>query len=157
MLTYHIPGRRTVHLSALVLDLNGTLCIDGRTLPGLAERISAFKAQGVSCFLLTADTRGRGAEIAAALELTLNRLQPGDEQAQKTTFVEQLGPDSVAAIGNGMNDVGMLKAAAIGIAVLQAEGLAVEALHAADVLVPDICAALDLLLHPQRLIATIRH
>jgi soluble P-type ATPase len=50
----------------------------------------------------------------------------------------------------------MLEAAAIGIAVLQAEGLAIETLLAADIAVPDIHTALDLLSSPQRLIATLR-
>jgi soluble P-type ATPase len=50
----------------------------------------------------------------------------------------------------------MLSAAALGIAVLGPEGLAREAWEAADILTPDILAALDLLLHPQRLVATWR-
>jgi soluble P-type ATPase len=50
----------------------------------------------------------------------------------------------------------MLEAASLGIAVMQPEGVAIEALLAAKVAVPDIRAALDLLLHPQRLAATLR-
>lgn len=57
---------------------------------------------------------------------------------------------------NGRNDHRMLEAAALGVAVLQGEGASVEALMAADVVVPDILAALNLLLLPQRLIATLR-
>ena len=60
------------------------------------------------------------------------------------------------AVGNGRNDRLMLKEAALGIAVLQAEGAAAEALLAADVVAPDILAALDLLLAPEGLIATLR-
>jgi soluble P-type ATPase len=50
----------------------------------------------------------------------------------------------------------MLSSAALGIAVLGPEGLAVEALRAAHVVVARIEDALDLLLHPQRLVATLR-
>jgi soluble P-type ATPase len=50
----------------------------------------------------------------------------------------------------------MLEEAALGIAVLGPEGLAVPALLAADVLVASIEDALDLLLNPRRLIATLR-
>jgi soluble P-type ATPase len=50
----------------------------------------------------------------------------------------------------------MLKLAAVGIAVLQDEGAAAVTLQAADLIVPNVCAALDLLLKPQRLIATLR-
>jgi len=157
MPTYKVPGRETLHLSTLVLDLNGTIAVDGEVIPGVAERVTALKAQGMACYLLTADTRGHGAETADVLGLALQRLTPGDERAQKRAFVEQLGVDRVAAVGNGANDVGMLQTAALGIAVLQAEGMAAEVLNAADVIVPDICAALDLLLKPTRLIATMRH
>lgn len=43
-----------------------------------------------------------------------------------------------------------------GIAVMGNEGLAVACLNAADVIVPDVGSALDLLLWPRRLIATLR-
>jgi soluble P-type ATPase len=50
----------------------------------------------------------------------------------------------------------MLKGAALGIGVLSKEGCAVETLLSADILMPDIQSALDLLLHPDRLKATLR-
>jgi soluble P-type ATPase len=50
----------------------------------------------------------------------------------------------------------MLQAAVLGIVVLQEEGAAITAWQAADIVVPNILAALDLLLEPERLIATIR-
>jgi soluble P-type ATPase len=50
----------------------------------------------------------------------------------------------------------MLQAAALGIAVLGPEGLAAEAWQAADVVMASIHDALDLLLHPRRLVATLR-
>jgi len=80
---------------------------------------------------------------------------PGDEAEQKRSLVERLGAERVVAIGNGANDAGMLQAAALGIAVLGPEGLAGEAWQAADV-VAGIHQALDLLLHPRRLVATLR-
>jgi soluble P-type ATPase len=50
----------------------------------------------------------------------------------------------------------MLEAAALGIAVLGDEGLATEALQAADVVAGSIVQALDLLIRPARLVATHR-
>ena len=50
----------------------------------------------------------------------------------------------------------MMKAVALGIAVVQAEGAAAATLMAADVIAPTVCDALDLLLHPLRLKATLR-
>jgi soluble P-type ATPase len=60
-------------------------------------------------------------------------------------------------VGNGANDAEMLAVAALGVAVLGPEGLAQAAWQNTDLIVPDINAALDLLLHPQRLTATLRH
>ena len=59
-------------------------------------------------------------------------------------------------MGNGANDVSMLRECALGICVLGREGVAAEAMMASDVVTPDINAALDLLLNPKRLIASLR-
>lgn len=50
----------------------------------------------------------------------------------------------------------MLVTAVLGIAIVQEEGAAAATLMAADVIVPSITAALDLLLRPLRLTATLR-
>ena len=50
----------------------------------------------------------------------------------------------------------MLREAALGIAVVGGEGAAAAALREADVVVTDVLAALDLLLNPRRLMATLR-
>ena len=63
---------------------------------------------------------------------------------------------SSAAAGNGRNDRKMLKAAALGIAVIQREGAAAETVAAADVVSSSILDALELLQNPKRLLATLR-
>ena len=50
----------------------------------------------------------------------------------------------------------MVTLAALGIAVLGAEGTAGELIRVADIVAPDIIVALDLLADPLRLIATLR-
>ncbi len=155
MLTIEIPGYGCLALEHLALDLNGTVALDGEVLPGVAERLAALSPH-LQIHLLTADTRGRGASTATALGISLHRLTPGDEAAQKRAFVKSLGAKRVAAVGNGANDAEMLAVAALGVAVLGPEGLARAAWRNADLVVPDINAALDLLLHLQRLIATLR-
>jgi soluble P-type ATPase len=62
----------------------------------------------------------------------------------------------VITFGNGGNDVAMLRVAAIGVAILAGEGVAIEALQAADVLALGPVDAIDLVLKPKRLIATLR-
>jgi soluble P-type ATPase len=50
----------------------------------------------------------------------------------------------------------MLERAALGIAIIGPEGASVLTLSKADIAAPDIRAALELLLFPRRLIATLR-
>jgi P-type E1-E2 ATPase len=74
----------------------------------------------------------------------------------KAAFVRRLGAEVVAAVGQGANDAGMLKAAALGIAILSREGLAVTTLNTADLVLPDITSALELFDNPLRIVASLR-
>lgn len=155
MLEITIPGRGELRLQHLVTDVNGTLAVDGQLLDGLAKRLIALKDR-LTIHLLTADTHGKQALIDQQLGLTAVRVRSGDEAAQKAAYVRQLGAETVVAIGQGANDAAMLKEAGLGLCVLSAEGIAVETLLSADLLMPDIFAALDLLEHPVRIIASLR-
>jgi soluble P-type ATPase len=156
MLEVEIPGWQRLRLGELVLDVNGTLTCDGVLLPGIRKRVATVQSI-LEVRLLSADTFGRLDSIAAELGVAGQRLVRGQPEApQKARFVRDLGAERVVAIGNGVNDVAMLKEAALGIAVLGPEGLGVPALLAADVLVASIDDALELLLNPKRLIATLR-
>ena len=155
MLEVAVPSRGRLLLEHLVLDLNGTVALDGALLPGVRERLIGLGRQ-LTVHLVSADTQGTLAAVAVGLAALAHRLEPGDEAAQKGALVERLGADRVVALGNGANDAVMLARAALGIAVLGPEGLALPCLQAADVIAPGIEAALDLLLHPRRLVATLR-
>jgi soluble P-type ATPase len=74
----------------------------------------------------------------------------------KAAYVRGLDPVSTACIGNGRNDRLMLRIAGLGIAVIQGEGAALETVREADIVVRDVRDALDLLLNPLRLVATLR-
>jgi P-type E1-E2 ATPase len=152
----HIPRRGDIQLKYVVFDVNGTLATDGQLIAGIEPLIVQLRNR-VEVRLLTADTHGKQIEIDRQLQLTADRLQPGGhEREQKADYVRALGAQHVVAIGNGGNDVDMLKAAAIGIAVIGHEGAAFEALAAADVVTHDIFDTIGLLLNPKRLIATLR-
>ncbi|GAB4530113.1 MAG: hypothetical protein Kow0063_07870 [Anaerolineae bacterium] len=155
MLEIAIPSRGVLHLEHLVLDVNGTIAQDGQLIVGVKERLDKL-SELLDIWLVSADTQGTLASLAASLKAQARRLQPGDEAAQKAALVAELGAGRVVAIGNGANDVAMLRSAALGIAILGGEGLALDCLNAADVLAPSIEGALDLLLRPRRLIATLR-
>jgi len=159
MLEITIPGAKTLRLKHLVLDVNGTLALDGNLLPGVAEQLAALQDH-LQIHLLTADTHGRQKEIDRQLDLTATILPSPtpstSQQLLKANYVLKVGRKSVVAIGNGNNDAGMLRAAGLGIAVLGPEGLATQALTAADLVCANVNDALDLLLHPNRLRATLR-
>lgn len=152
MIQIEIPQRGTLTLQHAVFDINGTLAIDGRITPETVQRLSVLK-EHLTLHFLTAATHGNVAELERTLELPLQLISKGEE---KMRYVQQLGPSNVVAIGNGMNDIGMLRLAALGIVILSTEGLAARALQAADVLVSSPVDAIDLLLRPKRLIATLR-
>lgn len=154
-----IPGRDAFHLDHLVLDVNGTVAAGGRLIDGVRERLLALRRSGLNVHWITADTRGRQAALDEVLGWPAVRIAGDDPQGEaerKAAFVRELGADGVVAIGNGSNDRAMLREAALGIAVLGPEGLAVETLLAADAVAPDILVALDLLVDGNSLIATLR-
>ena len=155
MIELNIPGRGSLQLHHLVADVNGTLAVDGQLLDGLVKKISALRDR-LTVHLLTADTHGRQAVIDGQLNLKAVRVPPGNEAAQKADYVRRLGAETVVAIGQGANDAGMLEAAALGICVMSQEGVAVETLLAADLVTPDIFAALELLDKPLRIVASLR-
>ena len=155
MLEINLPGRGLLKLEHLVLDVNGTLAKDGQLLAHLPSLLLALQNR-LTVHLLTADTHGRQGIIDQQLGLQATRLQPGQEAEQKSDYVRALGAEKVIAIGQGANDAGMLKAAALGIVVLSEEGLAIEALLNADVLAKSIYDAFGLLEFPTRLVATLR-
>lgn len=155
MLELEIPGFKDLRLSHLVLDYNGTLACDGRPLEGVQERLTTL-AERLDILILTADTFGTVQGQVAGWPCRVEVVPRGEEAEAKLRRVRDLGAGQTAAIGNGRNDRLMLREAALGIIVVQTEGTAVEALMAAHLVVPGILEALDLLLFPRRLKASLR-
>ena len=155
MIEINIPGRGVFRLEHIVTDVNGTLAVDGQLVAGVAKQISALNDR-LTIHLLTADTHGRQALIDQQLNLTAVRIQPGNESEQKAEYVRKLGAETVVAIGQGANDAAMLKEAALGICVMSQEGVAAETLLSADLVMPNISAALELFDKPLRIIASLR-
>lgn len=155
MVAIDIPGFAKLRLEHLVLDFNGTLAVDGHLLPGVAEMLSNL-SQRLRIHVVTADTFGQAAKELNGLAVELIIVGQNEQADQKLDFINALDPARVASIGNGRNDHKMLQRSALGIAVVQQEGAAHEALDAADIVTSGIADALDLLLHPLRLTATLR-
>ncbi len=156
MINVEIPGRKSLQLSHLVLDYNGTLARDGELLSGVGEKLQDL-AELVQLHVITADTHGTVGEKLAGSPCALQIIGFNEQDMQKDAYVRSLGAEKVAAIGNGRNDGLMLKTAALGIALIQEEGAGVSAILQSDIVCTDILNAFDLLLKTSRLIATLRN
>ncbi len=154
MLRIMIPGRGQLLVEHLVLDLNGTLAVDGQVAPEIMDRLRELSPH-LQIHILTADTFGTASALNG-LGARIVRLESDDQVAEKAEAVRALGSSSVVAMGNGMNDEGMLREASLGIVNIGAEGAAVRSLLAADLAVRSIGDGLDLLRFPKRLVASLR-
>ena len=156
MIKMFVPGRGiNLELKNLVLDLNGTLSVDGILIAGVESRIALLQNH-LKIYLLTSDTLGCGSVIAEGLGIEIFTV--GGEQGgqDKLDFVNTLGAEETIVIGNGYNDRLVLEHAALSILVIGSEGCCATALQKADIVVKDILDALDLLFKPMRIIATLR-
>jgi soluble P-type ATPase len=152
MIQVDIPDWGVIELRHAVFDINGTLAVDGNPFPGVIERLRQL-ADLLSLQALTAGTHGNIAELQQLLNIPIRLIGRGEEKAR---YVQQLGAKHVVAFGNGRNDMAMLRVAALGVAILSGEGAAVGALQAADIVALGPVDAIDLLLYPKRLVATLR-
>jgi soluble P-type ATPase len=118
MIRLAIPGRAEIELHHAVFDINGTLAIDGKLIPEVIDRLQELSAH-LSLHALTAGTHGNMTEIEHLLRFPLHLVMSGEE---KVRYAQQLHPEGVIAFGNGMNDMEMLRLAAIGVGILGAEG-----------------------------------
>lgn len=155
MLHIDIPGWKSLALAHLVLDYNGTLALDGKLLPGVPGRLMSLSPH-LRIHVMTADTFGSVLDELGSIPCELSIIPYFDQARAKAKALQGLNPATCIAIGNGRNDALMLQEAALGIALLQEEGAAPGTLATADVVCRSIQDALDLLLHPLRLTATLR-
>jgi P-type E1-E2 ATPase len=150
-----IPGSDTYALTHVVLDLNGTIAEDGGIIAGVKERLTVL-SQKLDIVVVTADTNNNADKLVKDLPATIHKIKEVDEGNQKLGLVLQQGKDTTVAIGNGANDISMLKEAVIGICIIGGEGASAQSIMASDLVVATIHDALDLLIKPHRLIASMR-
>ena len=154
MLNINIPGRGELVLSHLVLDYNGTIAEDGLIIPGIAERLEQLRENLEIC-VITADTHGTATRRCEGLPLKVLTFPTTEVGAIKADHVRSL-TGGVVTIGNGFNDIAMSDAADLSVCVLGPEGCCGKLAAHCDVLTRSIEDALDLLLKPDRLRATLR-
>jgi soluble P-type ATPase len=151
-LALSIPGLAELVLEHLLVDVNGTLTNRGELLDGVEARLGRL-SNALDIRLVSADTFGTLNTIAARMNVSAVRASTGED---KLRLLDELGRQRCAAIGNGANDALVLEAAALSFAVIGSEGASSSALRSADVVCASAADALDLLLDPKALSATLR-
>ena len=155
MINISIPGREPLVLQHLICDYNGTLALDGKLLSELPKVMEKLSKE-LKIHVVTADTFGLATKELQDLPIKLEILPPGKQDEAKLAFIRELNAESCFCVGNGRNDKLMLAGAAVGVCLIQREGGSVATLAAADIICASIIDALELLLNPKRLIATLR-
>ena len=155
MIEIDIPGIKKIYAEHLVLDYNGTVAEDGKLIMGVSGILNTLSDR-LKVHVITADTFGNASAELTGVKCTLDIIGKGDQQKQKLDFISSLGSDKVIAIGNGYNDMLMLREAVLGISVIQKEGASAKTVAAADIVVTSIIDALELILNTLRIAATLR-
>ncbi len=154
MMKVQIPGREEMTLSHLILDYNGTIAEDGEIIDSIRPRLNDL-AKDLSIYVITADTHGTAAAKCEGLPLKVLTFPTTEVGKIKAEEAQKL-IGGVVTIGNGFNDIQMSDAADLSICVMGKEGCCGALLAHCDIVVTSIDDALDLLLKPSRLRATLR-
>ncbi len=151
----NIPNYKEIDIKNIVLDFNGTLASEGVVKQSTKSLLNELKSK-LNIFVVTADTFGTVKEELRDVDVKYHIISKGSGSKDKEDFVKKLSKDNTIAIGNGHNDILMIKAAEIGICIIGSEGCFTQTLLNSDIAVNDIDQALKLLLNENKLIATLR-
>jgi soluble P-type ATPase len=153
-----IPGFGKRHVRIVVSDYTGTHSFGGAIAPDVKRRLRELVSL-VDLHIVTADSFGT-AESELTGIATPHKLRTSTHDIEKADYVRRFNLSQVAAFGNGNNDRLMLRTVKEGgglaMAVDNGEGCAMDAMRNADLFVVGAANALDLLLDPVRLKATLR-
>ena len=151
-----IPGRETLDIQNIVFDYNGTIAIDGKLIEKVSQNINELSSQ-FNFYVITADTYGTVQKELENTNCEVIVIAKEEQDICKLNFVNGLNSKTVLSVGNGRNDKLMLKQTALGIAILQDEGLCTQTLLNSDIVVNSILDVFGFLKDPNRLIATLRN
>ncbi len=147
------PNNKSLEITTIVLDLNGTLSVKGVVADSTKELIRQLKQLGYRLVLISGDIRGSAKTIADELELDLSLGKTSEEKAAQ---MQQFDKSKTAAIGNARIDIGTFENAALRIATIQAEGIHTGILAYVDILIPGIDEALQLFMDKKAMEGTLR-
>ena len=150
-----IKGFKNMNIDNLLLDYNGTIAKDGKLILG-SKKILAELAKELNIYVITADTNQSVVEELIGLPLKTIIIDGINEAEDKLEALKKLGENKTAAVGNGNNDILILKESILGIGLINDEGISSAAVLNSDIVVKSLEDALSLFLKPKRLRATLR-
>lgn len=156
MIKVNIPGITEASIKNVVFDMNGTLGEDGTIKPSVKKLLNEL-SKLVDIYVITSDTFGSAQESVKGINTKLIIIEGEGSADKKKEAVYKLGYSETVVIGNGYNDHAMFKQGLIGIGIIGSEGLAVKAALHCDIIVVKIEDAINLLLNPKKIIATLRN
>jgi soluble P-type ATPase len=156
MIKINIPGITEASIKNVVFDMNGTLGEDG-IINTFVKKLLNELSKLVDIYIITSDTFGSAKKSTEDIHAKLIIIEGGGSSDKKKELVYKLGYSETVVIGNGYNDHAMFKQGLIGIGIIGSEGLAVKAALHCDIIVVKIEDAINLLLNPKKLIATLRN
>jgi soluble P-type ATPase len=149
MIVIQRPGQEPLEIEFIVLTFEGTLATDQRVHPKAKDKINLLSKRA-KVFVFTTGEKARVSAVLRNVKAEVVYLKEGEASHGKLDLLQQLGPARAVAIGNGMNDVGMIEHSGLGIAVMSREGTLSEVIGKADLVFMTILDALDFLLKPLR-------
>lgn len=155
MLEIDIPGRGKMRIENIVFDFNGTLAVDGKLntkVIGEIIRVNKF----LKVYILTADLYGTVQKQCAELDVNIKIFSGENTSVEKNKIVNKLGKEKSIVIGNGFNDILMMKNSILSIAVIGKEGASSQVLTCSDIVVNNIVDVFDMVHNTDRIRATLR-
>ena len=136
-------------------ELRARLVVEDSVKPTSAEAIRELRALGLTPVLLTGDSEATARRVAAevGIERVLAEVYPGDKAAEVRRL--QAEGETVAMVGDGVNDAPALAQADLGIAIGTGTDVAIEASDL-TLVSGDLRAAVDAIRLSRRVLATIK-
>jgi len=150
---FQIPEDATIEIKTIVLDLNGTLSVNGKISKKTKEKIKILRKLNYRIVLLSGDMRGTAQKFAKDLDIELIKAKNAQEKGEA---IKKLNPKTCASIGNARIDIETFKIAKIAIATMQAEGIHAAIIKHVDIITPTIEDALNLFIDSNSFCATMR-
>ena len=148
------PGQEPLEIDFILIGFEGALASDRRVHPKAKDKINLLSRRS-KIYILTKEEKERMEEVLRKVNAEIIYLTEGESSQKKSDLVRQLGATRAVTVGNGVDDVPMMKEGAFGLCVIGKEGASSEAVKNADVVFTDILDALDFLLKPLRQKATL--